>query len=161
MITYETKVHVGRVVAFRVYRFFLQPGGAGRQPGWSKTRLKLHMIKHVPGDIGSVVYVDEDIGGRRVRAKAVIVEAVPGRRLVLQVRKLIRLPAWLVMTFEDVAGGVEVTHSLHIGYRGLGVLLNPLLRLYFPRSFARALDDHFKAEFPRLEDLLYVDTSEW
>lgn len=161
MITYETKAHVGRLVAFRVYRFFLQSGDTVRQPGWSKTRLRFHIIKHVPGDIGSVVYVDEDIGGRHVRAMAVIVEAVPGRKLVLQVKKLIRLPAWLVMTFEDVAGGVDVTHSLQIGYRGPGVLLDPLLRLYFPRSFGRALDDHLKAEFPRLEDLLYVDTSEW
>lgn len=161
MIAYETKVHVGRLVAFRIYQFFLRSGDASREAWWPKTHLRLHMIKQVPGEIGSVVYMDELVGERRLRTRAVIVEAVPGRRLVLQVKRLIRLPAWLVMTFEDVAGGVDVTHSLRIGYRGPGALLDPLLRLYFSRGFAAALEDHVKTEFSRLGDLLYVDTSEW
>lgn len=161
MITFETKVHVGGLVAYRIYRFFLRPGNTVYQANWPGTHLRLHMLRRAPGEVGSVVYMDEYVGERRVRVKALVTEAVPGRRLVLQAKKLVRLPVRLVMEFADVEGGVDVIHRLEVGYGGLGIVLDPFLRLVFSHGFARDLDAHVKSEFPRLGELLHVDTSEW
>lgn len=161
MIAFETKVRVEGLVAYRIYRYFLRPANDRDEPREPGTRLGLEMIRRTSDEVGSVVRMDERIGGRRIRAKAVIVEAVPGRRLVLQVKKLRRLPVWILMAFQDTDGGTDVTHTLKAGYRGVGTLLDPIFRLYFPRRFRRDLGDHVRAEFARLQESLYLDTSEW
>ena len=52
--------------------------------------------------------------------------------------------------------GVHIAHTITAGLRGPGRVLDPLLRLYFSRGFARAMDEHVRAEFPKLRDVLYA-----
>ena len=59
-----------------------------------------------------------------------------------------------MVQLDDFAGGVEITHTLRAGFRGAGRFLDPLLRLFFSRGFAQALDDHVRTEFPMLRDRL-------
>jgi hypothetical protein len=37
----------------------------------------------------------------------------------------------------------------------LGRILDPLFRVYLSKKFTQALDDHVRAEFPKLETLLH------
>jgi hypothetical protein len=58
------------------------------------------------------------------------------------------------LDLADDAQGVAITHTIEAGFRGLGRLLDPLLRLYLSHNFERAMDEHVRTEFPRLRDLL-------
>jgi hypothetical protein len=86
---------------------------------------------------------------------AVVTEAVPGRRLSMRMKKILRLPATLTLEFEDDADGVRIVHTVRAGYAGAGHILDPLLRLHFTPAFARALDEHVLTEFARLGELLH------
>jgi hypothetical protein len=46
------------------------------------------------------------------------------------------------------------THTIRAGFRGLGRILGPLLRLYLSDEFERAMDEHAQAEFPMLGAML-------
>jgi hypothetical protein len=91
--------------------------------------------------------MDEYVGKRRIRMTAIVREAVPGRRLVWQLEKLVPLPVRLTLDLADTGSGVLVNHRGTAGFRGLGSLLDPLWRVAFTTSFARALDDHVHTEF--------------
>ncbi len=40
---------------------------------------------------------------------------------------------------------------------GIGRLLDPIFRIYFSPRFERAMDEHVRAEFPRLRDMLRAE----
>jgi hypothetical protein len=82
--------------------------------------------------------------------KGHVVEAIPGRRLVWQLRKVIKLPVRLSPDLTDDDGGVAITHTIEAGFEGPGRLLDPLIRLYFSGKFAAAMDEHVRTEFPLL-----------
>jgi hypothetical protein len=98
--------------------------------------------------------MDEFVGSRRLRMTGIVVEVEPGRRIVWQLKRWIRLPAWLRLELEDQADGSFVRHTVQVGYRGLGRVLDPILRLYVSRRFAAELDEHVRTEFPKLGGLL-------
>jgi hypothetical protein len=68
--------------------------------------------------------------------------------------KIVRLPAWLILDVEDAPGGVRILHTMAVGYRGIGRLLDPLLRLYLSAGFERQLNQHAQTEFPVLAAIL-------
>jgi hypothetical protein len=49
---------------------------------------------------------------------------------------------------------VEITHTVRAGFRSLGRVLDPALKLVMSGGFARDLDAHVRTEFPLLRDLL-------
>ena len=51
-------------------------------------------------------------------------------------------------------GGVLVHHTITAGYRGIGRMLDPLLRHHFSPAFAAAMDQYVRTEFPLLRDRL-------
>jgi hypothetical protein len=67
---------------------------------------------------------------------------------------VIKLPVRLSLDLTDDESGVAITHTIEAGFKGPGRLLDPLIRLYFSRKFAAAMDDHVKTEFPLLRDRL-------
>jgi hypothetical protein len=86
---------------------------------------------------------------------AEVVEAVPGEKLVWRLRRWgTRLPIRLTLDLDPHQGAVALRHTITAGWPGLGRVLDPLWRLYFSGSFARAMDEHARAEFPLLRDLL-------
>ena len=99
--------------------------------------------------------MDEFIGSRRVRMSGVVTQVDPGRKLVWQMKKGIRLPVWLTLELTDGDGGVAIRHTITAGWMGVGRLLDPLFRLYFTPAFAAAMDRHARTEFPRLRDHLH------
>ena len=74
--------------------------------------------------------------------------------MVWQLRALVRQPVHLELDLEDEPTGMRITHTIRAGLPGPGRLLDPLLRLYFSPTFARAMDGHVRMEFARLTALL-------
>ena len=155
MITLTTKVWADGLTGREVTDFLLRAGDEDYRRWWPGTHLQFHTLRHVGGDVGNLIYFEELVGKRHERTQALVVELVPGRRLVWQLKKGIRWPIWIELELQDGAGGVAITQTTRVGYEGAGRILDPLLRLYFSRGYARALDDHATTEFPRLRELLH------
>lgn len=154
MIALQTTTHVLGLRGQEIYDFLTHPDDRSYQRWWLGTHLQLHLVGGGDGGVGSEIHMDEYIGRHRVRMNAVVTEAVPGRRLVMRMKKLVRLPATLTLEFDDEAGGVRIVHTLRAGYAGPGCVLDPLLRLYFTPAFERAMDAHVHTEFAKLRVLL-------
>ena len=117
--------------------------------------MELHTISRRPDNVGNIVYMDEFIGKRRVKMKGVVRAVEPGKKIVWQLKKLFRLPVWLSLELVDDGKGVAITHAIRVGFNGMASLFDPIFRTYFSDEFQRAMDEHVKAEFPKLCDLLH------
>jgi hypothetical protein len=154
MLALQTSLRVDGITASEIFEFLASPTDEAYRRWWPGIHLQLHPLERHAGHVGDVIYMDEYVGTRRLRMKAIVIEALPPKRLVWQLKKVIRLPARLELDLTDYDGGVMITHTTLAGFRGAGRALDPLFRLYFPRRFARDLDEHVKTEFPLLRDLL-------
>jgi hypothetical protein len=103
--------------------------------------------------------MDERVGSRRLRMTGVVTDAEPGRRVVWQFKRWVRLPARLRLDLADVEGGCLVRHRVEVGCRGVGRVLDRILKLYASDRFAAELDDHVLTEFPMLRDLLRSESA--
>ena len=110
-----------------------------------QTPPRYHRQRRLHGRVGRALQAESYRRGRRL---------LPGKKIVWQFKKGIRLPVWLSLTLEDDAAGVSVTHTVRAGFDGLGRILDPIFRVYFSAAFTAALDEHVKVEFPKLRELL-------
>jgi hypothetical protein len=101
--------------------------------------------------------MDEWIGKRHVKLKGVVTEVVPGRKIVWQLKALVRLPMRLVLEVEDEPAGVRITHTIRAGFERVGKIFDPLLRLYFSDRFRTAMDEHAETEFHKLAQVFEGD----
>lgn len=154
MVTLCTQIAIAGVTGIEIINFLLNCTDAEYQRWWPGTHLSFHTIKRTPGEVGSLVMMDEFIGNRRVRAKGLVTEVEPGKRLVWQLRKLIFLPVRLSLECVDRGDALQLTHTVEAGFHGIGRVFDPLFRLYFTQRFAKALDEHVRTEFPKLRDML-------
>jgi hypothetical protein len=83
-----------------------------------------------------------------------VIRTIPGRRIVWRLGRGIPLPIELNLDLSDGPKGVAVRHTITVGFRGAGRVLDPLFRLYFTDRFAIAMDEHAHREFRRLTELL-------
>jgi len=157
MIELRSTVHVDRINAQEIFDFLMHPADALYQRWWPGTHLQLHPVGDADATGSMRVHMDEFIGERRVKMNGVVREALPARRIVWQLEKGIRLPVWLRLELKDEGADVTIAHTIRAGFAGIGRLLDPILRIYFSPKFERAMDEHVKAEFPRLRDMLRAD----
>ena len=154
MLTLQTSVDLDGITAAEIFDFLADPDDGSYQAWWPGTHLQLHVLERGLDHVGDLIYMDEYVGMRRLRMTALVTDAIPARKLAWQLKKGILLPAWLSLELEDRDGGVKITHTTRAGLRGVGRVLDPLLRLMFSNRFARELDEHVRTEFPRLRDLV-------
>jgi hypothetical protein len=154
MVILQTSLRVDGISAAEVFDFLVNPTDEAYRCWWPGTHLRFHVLKRCADHVGDVVYMDEYVGTRRLRMKGIVVEVVPRKRLTWRLVKAMELPAWLELNLADYEGGVAITHTTSAGFRGAGRILDPLVRLYLSKRFARALDDHVRTEFPLLRDRL-------
>jgi hypothetical protein len=69
-------------------------------------------------------------------------------------KKVVILPGWLTLAFEDSNDGVEIIHTITIGFNGVGRILDPLLKSYFSEDFEKELNQHAQTEFHKLANIL-------
>jgi len=154
MIAMRTQVQVQGISGKSVSDFMLNCTDQAYQDWWPGTHLAFHTTKRFPNDLGNLVYFDEYVGRRRLKFEAVVVKNVPGKEIVWQMSKVVRLPAWLVLEFDDNDAGVVITHTIKAGFAGIGRLLDPFLRLYLNKGFEQDLEQHAHIEFARLAEIL-------
>ena len=155
MLTIESRVMVPGLTGAEITDFLLQGNDAAYQAWWPGVHLQLHPLAAGRTDhFGETVFMDEFIGSRRVRMDALVAAIEPGRKLVWQMKKGVRLPVWLTLELAGSDDGVAIRHTITAGWRGVGRVFDPLFRLYFTPAFA-AMDRHAHTEFPRLRDLLH------
>ena len=154
MLTVESSVFVDRISGSEIVAFLLDPTDERYRAWWPGTHVQFHVVARAPGHVGDVVWMDEHVGSRRLRMSAVVIEA-EGDRIRWQFKRGVRLPAWLCLELVDQPGGCRVRHTVEVGYRGVGRVLDPVLRLYLSPRFAAELDEHVRTEFPRLRDHLH------
>jgi len=155
MFSLITRTHVAGLTGRQITDFLSTCDDEAFRRWWPGTHFHLHTVKGTPGTPGSVIFMHEMIGQRRVKIKCELVELVPGRKLVWQMRRpLFRLPVKLIFTLQDDESGVQVEHAIEVGYAGGGAFLDSLLRLFFPENFAADKDEHVRTELPKLKELL-------
>jgi len=66
----------------------------------------------------------------------------------------LRLPAVVELELSDTDEGIRLKHELRIGYSGVGKLFDPFIKLYFDKSFQKALEEHCKIEWSKLAEYL-------
>lgn len=154
MLTFTTSIQVDGITGAEIFEFLANPDDESYRAWWPGTHLQFHTLRRSHDHVGEAVYMDEYIGGRRVRMRGVVTEAVGGRRLAWQLKKGIRLPTRLTLELADYDGGVAIRHVTQAGFRGVGRVLDPIFKLYFSSGFARDLDEHVRTEFPLLRNLL-------
>lgn len=146
----EVKGLSGKVIT----DFLLNCNDDSYRQWWRGVHLKYHHIKSFPGHIGDLVYMDEYIGKFRMTVKASVTKLIPGKLIVWQVTKIIRMPIILTLKLEDNVDGVIISHTIEAGFRDMGKLFDFIFRFYLPQGFNDEMDKHVKTEFPRLRDLL-------
>ena len=154
MITTTSIVNVEGITGKSVYDFMLNCTDEEYQKWWPGTHLAFHTVKRFPDEIGNLVSFDEYVGSRRLKFDAIVVRTIPGKKIVWQMKKGIKLPAWLMLTFEDNHQGVKIRHSIMAGFNGTGKIVDPFLRLYFSKKFENEIDAHAQVEFRKLEKFL-------
>ena len=156
MLILESQMTVDGLIGQEITDFLLECGDESYQAWWPGTHLQLHLLEHGSRDhVGDVVLMDEYIGSRHVRMAAEVIEAVPGEKLVWQLRRWrLRLPVRLTVALRTQEQGVLLRHIITAGWSGRWRVLDPLWRLYFTSSFAGAMDRHVHTEFALLRDLL-------
>jgi hypothetical protein len=156
VLTIESQVTVPGLTGAEVTSFLLDCTDTGYQKWWPGVHLHLHpLAAGGAGHVGDEVFMDEFIGTRRLRMTGVVVLVDAGRKIVWQMKNGVRLPVWLTIEVTDHAGGVDVRHTITAGWKGMGRLLDPLLRVYFSSGFAAAMDKHVRTEFPLIRDRLH------
>lgn len=154
MIVMRTAVEIRGISGRSVSDFMLNCTDEDYQNWWAGTHLAFHTTRRFPNDLGNLVYFDEYVGRRRLKFEGVVVKSIPGKEIVWQVKKVVRLPAWLVLEFDDSDEGVVITHTMKVGFGGIGRLLDPFLRLNLTRGFEKDLEEHAHIEFTKLAEIL-------
>lgn len=154
MIVMKTKTSVKGISGKDVSEFMLNCTDDDYQKWWAGTHLAFHTIKRFPNNLGNLVYFDEYIGRHRLRLNGVVTGIVPGEKLEWQMKKIISLPAWLTLNFVDNKDGVTITHTMSVGFKGLGRIIDPILSRYFSKSFEKEVEEHVQIEFHKLAEIL-------
>jgi predicted secreted protein len=154
MLRIRTEIFVAGINCRQITDFLLDCADERYQQWWPGIHRRFHPLVLGQNHVGDEVLMDEYVGGRRIRMTGVVLEAIPGEQVVWQLKRGVRLPVRLTLELADRDGGVALRHTITAGYRGIGRVLDPLLRLYFSPAFATAMDEHVRTEFPLLRDLL-------
>ncbi|RPI75312.1 MAG: hypothetical protein EHM45_15290 [Desulfobacteraceae bacterium] len=117
MITMRAKIRISRLSGEKIYHFMLHPTNEAYRQWWPGTHLAFHTIKRFPDNLGNLVFFDEYVGKRRLTFKGVVKEAIPGKRIVWQVKKIWTMPARVSLDFKDFDKGVEITHTLSVAFK--------------------------------------------
>jgi hypothetical protein len=154
LITMNTVVNVKGITSRIIYNFMLNCTDDAYQNWWPETHLAFHTKGRFANNLGNIVFFDEYVGKRRLKFDGIVVKVVQDNEIVWQMKKIVKLPAWLSLELKEKDNGVEITHTIKVGFSGIGELLDPILRLYLTPRFKKDLEDHAHFEFTRLAEIL-------
>ena len=152
MIIYQTIFTVSNLSANELTDFMVNCNDDLYRKWWAGTHIAFHTTKRFPNNVGNCVVFDEYVGTYRLRFKAVLDIYEPGKAMVWHMKKIIPLPARLSLLLNKLPSGVQITHTLSIGYNRTGSVLDGLIRAFLPKELERDLADHAQYEFRNLRD---------
>ena len=157
MIIHTVNLTIPGAKAEQFYDFMIDPCDERYSQWWHGEHLQFHIVKH--GDenhVGDVVFVDEYLGqNRRLTFHGIVITANRPNKIKWQMKKgAIRLPAFVEISLHDTDEGINLKHELCIGYSGIGRILDPLIKLYFNKSYQKDLEDHCNIEWYKLAEYL-------
>ncbi len=154
MIGFSAEVNVAQLTGEQISNFLLKCSDHQYQSWLPGTHLSYHILKSNSNTIGSIYCFDEFVGPYRLRFNARISGYIPGQFLEWQLIRIIPLPAKLSLRFVDTASGTRLTHQISIGFRGIGKLLDAIIKLLIPKDLEFFLNDHARHEFTLLSEVL-------
>ncbi len=158
MIRHIVNLVIPNAAAYSFYDFMTNPADEVYRKWLPGEHWEFHIVKK--GDrtpLGDLVFYDEILGTRKHRLtfNAIITVADKPNRIVYQMRKFgLNLPGYLDISFTDTENGLALNHEVRIGWRGLGILIDPVIRIFFNRKFFTALEGHCEREWVCLADIL-------
>ncbi len=107
--------------------------------------------------VGDLIFFDQHIGKKhRLTFYAITRTADKPDHVLFQMRRCgINLPGYLDLQFHDTADGLCLTETISMGFNGPGKLIDPILRLFFSKSFFNDMDGHHKREWANLAEILH------
>lgn len=157
MIRHTVKLTVPNATAEQFYDFMINPTDKRYSEWWQGEHLQFHIVKHgKKNHLGDIVFMDEYLGkDRRLTFHAKVITANRPNKIEWQMMKWkFRLPAIVELALANSDEGVKLKHELRIGFKGIGKILDPFIRLYFNKKFQQALDEHCKIEWYKLAEYL-------
>jgi hypothetical protein len=159
MIRHTVDLIVPNTTAKQFYDFMISPSDQRYNEWWPDEHLQFHIVKHgKENHIHDEVFMDEYLGkNRRLTFFAIVITANYPHKIEWQMKKAkLRLPAVVELELNDSNEGVILKHELRIGFSGIGKILDPFIKLYFTKSFRKALEEHCKIEWFKLAEYLAV-----
>ena len=154
MIIIRSNVHVPAICGARIIDFMLNCADSEYQKWWEGTHFQFHTIKRNPDNFGNLVYLDEFIGSRRLRTKAIVRDIIPDTMITWQAKMIFKLPVRIILEVSNDRNGTNISHVIKAGFLNMGRLLDPIFRLYLSKTFQSYMDEHVKIEFPLLGKML-------
>ena len=157
MIVHTVSLTVPNATAEQFYNFMINPCDQQYSEWWPGEHLQFHIVKQgKENHLGDLVFMDEHLGkDRRLTFHALVVSAIPSHKIEWQMKKAgLKLPAIVEFELNDTNEGLALKHELRIGFSGIGRLFDPLIKLYFNKSFQHALEEHCNIEWFKLADYL-------
>ncbi len=154
MIEYTTTIKIKDITPNQIIDFMITCTDEEYNNWWPGTHISFHELDQKPGVIGSLVYFDEFVGPIRLKFHAVISDYIPDKLICWQMKKLILLPAKLVLRTEQKNNDVILKHSLLIGFKGFLSILDPIIKLFIPKNLEYELNEHARHEFGILPEIL-------
>lgn len=157
MIKHTMKSKLPKTEAAKFYDFMINPPPEIYKRWLPDEHHEFHIVKHsARTPIGDLVFFDQHIGKKhRLRFYATIRVAEKPKHILYQMRRFgIDLPGYLELELCDTADGLVLTETIHIGYNDFGKLLDPVIRLFFSKSFFKEMNEHHKREWANLADIL-------
>jgi len=153
LICHTTQLVVTNAKAEQFYDFMINPNNERYQEWFPNEHLAFYITKlGAANHLGDEVYYDEYLGGtRRLKFFADVVTADRPTSAAWQMKLIgLRIPAVLSLELTDTPNGLQINHKLRMGFGGIGKVFDPVIRLYFSKSFSDALLKHCLEEWPRL-----------
>ena len=158
MIIHIVNLIIPNATAESFYNFMTNPTDDLYKKWLPEEHWAFHIVKKgSETHLGDLVFYDEILGNKKHRLTfyATITIAERPNRLVYQMRKFaLNLPAYLDISFTDTSDGLAIKHEVRIGWRGAGILIDPLIRLFYNESFFCALKGHCEREWSCLAEIL-------
>ena len=153
MIIINTKIEIKGKTPKQIYYWIFDLDDK-KYKKWHPTHREWKTIKRTPNEIGSIVYLDEQFYHFRLKLTGELVEVKPNSILLYKLKSPIS--GYLSLSFELTKIGTMVIHEVRVGYDGMfSRIVDWFLRkLYFTKSFEKALEEHTNEEFKNLEMLI-------
>ncbi len=158
MITHVVNLILPDARAEQFYDAMIDPVDALYQQWLPEEHWEFHIVKRGRDNhLHDLVYYDEILGTKKHRLKfyAIVTVADRPNRIVYRMRKLgLNLPGYLDLAFFNAGDGLALRHEVRIGWRGVGAVLDPVLRLVFNKAFFTALEEHCDREWVCLAKII-------